>query len=215
VNLIWWLFSLPWIAYLLGILAAKFLTRKASPVATWLKSTKSKNMGVSLQMVVMPYHRRAFYLGLGNLIFGLLLTVSGLLLGLPPLILLFRSSLMTWGIIGKKGLFSQLEQTSVYLRLLTFAEALLSILWAGLGVEVGLSIIALLTGQSNILAQQKPLLAVLPWLMIGMLTVLVSCALLEAYMMGMCKHEMIRAFFRQPAETETHKAPLPTGEMVS
>jgi len=197
MNLVWWSFFLPWAIYVLGMITAKPLTRRLPALAAWVKKLKTKNIGAGLQIIALPYPRRALYIGIGNLMFGLSLTVSGLLLGLPPLILLFRNSLMTWGILGGGDVISITRHK--YFRFLAVAETVAFLLWASLGVQVGLSVLALLASRSDILMQQKPLLAALPWLLLVMLTVLVLCALLEAHMIGTYRHKLIQSFFQRPA----------------
>jgi hypothetical protein len=218
MNLALCAFLLSLAVYLLGILAAKTLIPHVGALATWLKEMRSKNYSAGAQMMMAPYHKIAIWIGMGNLAFGLLLVVSGTLLGLPPLILLFRSTLMAWGILDS-SVFDMLKQKRNYFRYLVSSlavvEALLFILWSSLGVGIGLSIIALLISRSDLVARQMPLLAVLPWVVIVIVLAHVICALVEAHVAATFKPAFIQSFSQHPAETaEGQESTLAEKELV-
>lgn len=215
MTLVWGAFFLPWIAYLAAMIAARFLVSRAPPLATWLKGIKNKNIGMGLQMLLWPYHWRAYYIFMGNSFLNLLLAVSGLLFGLPTLILLVRASLMSWGIMNENNTFGQLKRLNVTFGYLSIVEVLVTMLWGSLGVEIGLAVIAFLAGWPDVLARQKSLLVALPWLLIGSFVALVACALWEAYLLGTFKDEVIHSFFRRTPAKEHTLHPLPEKESAS
>lgn len=215
MSLVWKLFFLPWVFYLAGAILARLGPSLVPALASWLKGVQHKNTGTSLFILTQPYHRRAWNILVGNLIFGLLIVVSGLLLGLPPLFLIFRSSFMSWGITADSKVANQLNRVRLHYRFIAFTEGLLFMLWASLGVEIGLAVFALLTARRDILAEQSVWLPALPWLVSGMLLTLVVCALVEAHMLGFFKDKVIQAFFHRPAETPEHQVTAPAEERLA
>jgi len=215
MSLVEKLFFLPWVFYLVGAILAKFGPPLVPALASWLKDVQHKNTGTSLFILTQPYRRRAWNILLGNLIFGLLIVVSGLLLGLPPLFFIFRSSFMSWGVTADSQVTKQLNRVRLHYRFVALTEGLLFMLWASLGVEIGLAVFALLTSRRDILADQSAWLSALPWLVSGMLLTLAVCALVEAHMLGFFKDEVIQAFFQRPAETPEHPVTAPAEERLA
>jgi hypothetical protein len=205
-------FILSLVIYLLGILVAKTLTPNVGVLDAWVKKMRRQNVSVGIQVMAMSYQRLAFWIGVGNLTFGLLLVVSGSLLGIPALVLLFRSTLMAWGILDSH-LFDTLKRTRSYFGfLITFiavAEAVLFIFWSSIGVTIGLSAIAHLIGQGGTVAQLRPFLPFLPWAVMAMVLAHVVFALLEAHVMATLKPEFIRSFFQRSEETADCQQPAP------
>jgi hypothetical protein len=202
---------LSFVAYLSGVFVARTMTSNVDPLAKWLKKTKSANVGIGIQAIMMPYHRLAFLICSGNVLFGCLLVVSGVLFGFPALFLLFRSTILTWGVLEKQllGRFGQVGRLFRALILgLACVEALLFILWTSIGVGIGLSLLAMLIGYGDGVFQLMPLLPVLLWMAPGMVLTHVLCALLEARIMIAFKPAIIRSFFDHSSEITEHPQDL-------
>jgi hypothetical protein len=197
VDLVRGLFFLPLAVYALGMLCAKLIVPRVPALEKWLKHMQQKNIPLSVYLLSQSYRRRVWFIGTGNLVFGFLLVASGVVLGLPPLFLLFRSSVTTWGITHSHSVTMGLKQIRLPYRALMLLEVVIFSVWAGLGVELGLFLVASVSGWSEIVTQQRSLLGVLPWLILAVLVLLIFCAAIEGYTMGTMKEAILRAIFQE------------------